>query len=192
MSQSWRASVSLTLTMSTCDRTSSERIALVIDPVVHRVERDRFRRAHAAAASRAGSRDRCSRGTRTRCRRTRAGTLRLPVGEHAKLRVDRLRGVHRVVVLAQPAERLSGAPLETREVDAACAQALDVLLEEVIADDAHQPHRRVEARGDREIRCRAAEHVGPMLDGRLHVVVRERTDDEDVRPSKTPARRACR
>src|SRR5712691_2018821 len=107
--------------------------------------------------------------------------MRLPTGEHSEIGVDGFRGVHRVVVPPEPTEGATPAPLEPGEVDASRAQSLDVLLAEVVADDADQPHRRVQLRGDREIGRRPAEHVGAMFRRRLHVVIGEGSDDEDVR-----------
>src|SRR6185503_19746962 len=95
--------------------------------------------------------------------------------------VDRLRSVHRVVVLAEPAERPAAPPLETGQVDAASTQALHVRLTEVVTDDADQTYRRIQASGDSEVRGRSAQHIRPVLDRRLYVVVRKGANDQDVR-----------
>ena len=54
-------------------------------------------------------------------------------------------------------------------------EQIDIRLGEIIADDAHQLHRRKETGGERYVRGRAAQHAVDLPMRCLHAIVRDGT-----------------
>src|SRR6266542_4481066 len=101
------------------------------------------------------------------------------LGEDVELGLERMRGVEIELVAPLPAEGPSGPAHQAGEVDVARSEEADVLLREVLPDDRHHPRRAEEARPDREVRGRPAEHVLAPPEGRLEGVEGDGSDREE-------------
>jgi hypothetical protein len=77
-------------------------------------------------------------------------------------------------------ERPAGTPLDAGHVDAFALDAVDIALLEILTHHTHEPHGRVQRRRQREVARGAAEDAPAALERRLHIVVRERSDDENA------------
>src|SRR6266850_1798227 len=156
-----------------------EGLARVLDPVVHGVER------HDPWPPHLRQRRQLDLGIDVREEDELAvgvglGDLWTPVTEDAEIGVDRLGRVVHEVVDAAPAERSTAPVLDPGDIDTAGAQATEVGLAKVIANDADEADRRVQRRGHREVRRRPTQHAVLRREGCPHIVVRERADDEDA------------
>ena len=87
-----------------------------------------------------------------------------------------MRLVEVVIVAALPAEGGAAGALQAAEVDVPACQQLQVLLGEIIADDAHQPHPVEEAGRIGKINRRAAERLLGRAEGSLDGIERDGTD----------------
>ena len=125
------------------------------------------------AAGRAG----CWRG-RAKKRRARRREHRVELGEHVELRVERLRDLHVLVVAAGPEERApADDALEVVRVDPARCEDVELVVAEVLADDADDADVGEEARREREVRRSPAEDALALAERGLERVERDRADD---------------
>ena len=109
--------------------------------------------------------------------------LRLEVGEHVELRVERMRRVEVVVVPSAPEERAAARdPLDVCDVDPVVREDAKLLVAEVVADDPDHPDVGEEARSEREVRRRAAEQALARAEGRLDGVERDGADAGEAHP----------
>jgi hypothetical protein len=149
-----------------------------VDPVVHRVERDQLRARDLLAHLDLQVRLDVAEEDEAR-RPRRIGELRLEVGEDVELRVERVRGVEIEVVAPAPEEGAAGGDdFQIVRVDLVLAEDAELVSPEVAADDADDPHVREEARREREVRGRAAEHPLALAERGFHRVERDGADDE--------------
>jgi hypothetical protein len=82
-----------------------------------------------------------------------------------------------VVVVAAPEERLApGNVLDVVHRDAALGEHRQVLVGEIVAHWADDAHLGEEARRQREVDRRAAEHSLPLAEGRANAVESDRSD----------------
>ena len=106
--------------------------------------------------------------------------LRIEVGEDVELRVERVRDRHVVLVAAGPVERLRARhALQVVDVDLACGEHRELLVPEVVADDAHHRDVGEEARREREVGRRSAEHPFALSERGLERVEGDGSDDGD-------------
>ena len=177
-SASWRASASFTKRRSTrfSVRSRLSRFEVIQKFIVSHATKRGARTWSSTVRCRSGSM--LPRNTYSESRIV-GGQLRAELGEHVELRVERVRGVEVELVAALPAEGPPGPADEPGEVDRrASAKKRDVLLREVLADDRDHAGRAEEARADREVGGRAAEHVVAPPERRLEGVERDGSDGE--------------
>ncbi len=106
--------------------------------------------------------------------------LRIEVGEDVELRVERVRDRHVVLVAAGPVERLRARhALQVVDVDLARGEHRELLVPEVVADDAHHRDVGEEARREREVGRRSAEHPFALSERGLERVEGDGSDDGD-------------
>ncbi len=106
--------------------------------------------------------------------------LGLKALEHPQLRVERLARVQVPAVLASPEERPSaGHALDVRDVHAAAAHHLELLLAEVVAHGPDDAHIREEGGGKGEVDGGAAEHPLALPERRLDAVEGDRANHCD-------------
>ena len=150
-----------------------------VDPQVHRIEGGeggvRALRAHLALEIRLDVPE-----EEHACLLRLGGELRLEVGEDVELRVERVAVVEVPGVAARPEERLPARhALDVVGRDAASVEDAELLVAEVLADDAHDAHVREEARREREMGGRAPEQAITLAERSLDRVERDGTDDDE-------------
>ena len=106
--------------------------------------------------------------------------LRIEVGEDVELRVERVRDRHVVLVAARPVERRApGTRSRSSTLIPRAANTASSLLAEVVADDAHHRDVGEEARREREVGRRSAEHPFALSERGLERVEGDGSDDGD-------------
>ena len=100
------------------------------------------------------------------------------VREDAEVGLEGLGDVQVVAIAPAPTERSSLGVFESREIDTALRQRLELLHGVITADDADELHAAEMTRGRREERRRAAKDVLGFAERRLHRIERDRTDYE--------------
>ena len=118
---------------------------------------------------------------RTSARLRLVGELRLEVAEHVQLRVVGVGGVEVVLVVALPEERLAALDLSMSSVlTPALVQHRVLVVAEVVAHRADHAHVGEEARREREVHGRAAEHPLALAEGRLDRVEGDRSHHREA------------
>ena len=82
--------------------------------------------------------------------------------EDVEIGIHRLAAVQIGAVLALPAERLTGHPLQPGQINATAGEDPHLLLREVVADHGHQPHISEEGCRHTEERRGAPDHTGRL------------------------------
>jgi hypothetical protein len=147
----------------------------VLDPQVHRVERDEFRAGHLFAHAALEIRLDVAEKQESRLFRL-FRNLRLKFGEHVQVGKESVRDVQVVLVFAAPPERL--AVLDSFEiVSADAARFKHVDVGEITANNADDAHVSKEAGRNGKVRGRAAKHLLALTERSFNCVVRDRTND---------------
>ncbi len=85
--------------------------------------------------------------------------------------------VHVLVVASGPEEGFSGGAFQALQINVLALEDGHVFRREIIADDAHQAHRREMAGGQREIAGGAAQQAVVLAVRRFNSIERDRSDD---------------
>jgi hypothetical protein len=163
--------------MSTTPIVLDQRVARLLDPEVHGVERRGLDVAalltHVALEVRLDVRQ------EEQIAVARAlGQLRREVAEHVQLRVERLGGAHVPLVLARPEERLAAPDvLDVVGDHAVAAEHVVLRVAEVVAHRADRAHLGEVARGQREMGRGAAERALALAERRPDRVEGDRSHD---------------
>src|SRR6266850_6146646 len=159
---------------------AAQRVALALDPEVHGVQRDEpWALLHLT--------EHVELELGVDVRQEQIGHPPQPVGEHrpelgedVELRLEGLRLVQVVSVLAGPAQGAALGSLEPGDVHAAVLEEPQMRLREVLADGRDQVHRSEEARRVGEVGRRATERLVHLAEGRLDAVQRDGADDQEI------------
>ena len=98
--------------------------------------------------------------------------------EHVQIGDQRGALVHVLVVAAGPVERFSGSVFDAGQIDVPVLQRRHILRREIVADDAHYPHRRELRSRQRKITRRTTQHAVALPVGRFNSIERYRTNDQ--------------
>src|SRR5574341_1225593 len=165
----------------------AQRLALALDPEVHRVERDDpgpllhlAQHLELEIGVDVGE-------EHERRAPDLVAELRPELREHVELGVQGLRLVQVVAVLADPAEGPPLRRLEALDVHAAVREEPHVRLGEVLPHGRDEAHLGEEARRVREIRRRAPEDLADLAEGRFDAVECDRADDEEISHGAAPS-----
>src|SRR5207253_6954158 len=157
-----------------------ERVALALDPEVHRVQRDQPR-SLLHLAQHVQLELGIDVGQEDEVRSPKALAEDRPeLCEYVQLGLEGLRLVEVVPVFAGPPERAALRGLEPGDVHAAVLEELQMRLGEVLPYRRHDVHGGEEARRVREISRGAAERLLHLAERRLDAVERDRADDEEL------------
>ena len=164
---------------------------LSLDPVVHRVAHHHFRLLH--LREHADLELGVDVAEKEKLRRTKLlGELGLEVGEDAEPRLQRLPALQVVGVLPLPAKALSRRVLDTRPVDAAGCQALQLGDRIVAAYHPDHLHGVQNRPGDAEVDGGATERVGGLAERREDGIERDAADHEKAHLVTSGRGRRCR
>ena len=99
--------------------------------------------------------------------------------EYAQVHLERITGVHVLVVAALPAKGLAaGLSGEPGRVDVPAGEELAMLVGKILADNADQPRPREEAGGIGKVRGRPAQRLVHAATGRFNGIKGHGTDND--------------